>query len=171
MRRRYRILTLVICIPLLVLLTIFTIVLRQLSEAYPDSSAEVTCRDGICAEIDLAEPIRINHPVGVIIRLQAERDYEHPVAIIMQSSPDNIIFEEPSEWEYTPRIGQSTTLHSYVNFPDYGYYDVVVLVFDRTRGGPVVSNQETVVITSTGAVRNPTVRVNPTQDMSYPPSP
>ena len=74
-------------------------------------------------------------------------------------------FREPASWEYDALADQSQDFHSTVTFPSESKYLVAVVAFDQKRGGPVVVNQDRVLITSDGFVINPMIDPHPTSDL------
>jgi hypothetical protein len=132
-----------------------------------DPSADKTCKEGVCAEITVLPPVVLNKPTDITVRISSTVDYPN-LLIVLQASPTNAKFGEPASWNYDAAADQSQVFHSTVTFQTEGEWLVGVVAFDNKRGGPVVSNQDRVLITSTGFVINRTIDPNQTLD-SYPP--
>lgn len=128
-----------------------------------DSETEKSCNEGVCAEITVSQPVVLNQPIDVTVRISSTVDYPDLLIALQGSAPAS--FGEPASWEYDAVTDQSQDFHSTVTFPSESEYLVAVVAFDNKRGGPVVSNQDRVLITSDGFVINPTTDPHPTSDL------
>lgn len=128
-----------------------------------DPGAEKTCEEGVCAEITVSQPVVLNQPIEVTVRISSTVDYPDLLIALQASAPAT--FGEPASWDYDAVADQSQDFHSTVTFPSESEYLVAVVAFDKKRGGPVVVNQDRVLITSNGFVINPTIDPHPTSDI------
>ncbi len=128
-----------------------------------DPSADKTCQEGICLEITITQPIVLNQPTDVTIKISSTVDTPG-LLINLQASPTNVTFGSNSNWQYDAFANQSQEFHSTIKFSSTGGWTVAAVVFSP-KGGPIVSNQDRVVIDVSGAVVNPTINPNPTSDL------
>lgn len=128
-----------------------------------DPESEITCKLDVCAEITVSQPVVLNQPIDVTVRISSTVDYPDLLIALQASAPAT--FGEPASWDYDAIADQSQDFHSTVTFPSESEYLVAVVAFDKKRGGPVVVNQDRVLITSDGFVINPTIDPHPTSDL------
>lgn len=128
-----------------------------------DPGAEKTCQEGVCAEITVAQPIVLNQPTDVTVKISSTVDMPG-LLINLQASPTNVIFGSDSNWYYDAVANQSQEFHSTITFSSTGGWLVAAVVYSP-KGGPIASNQDRVVIDSNGAIVNPTINPNPTSDL------
>ncbi len=133
-----------------------------------DPSAEITCEEGVCAEINIGQPIVLNQPADITITIRSTVDYPN-LSIALHAVPSNVIFGPDSNWSYDAIANQSKEFHSEVTFTSEGEYQVGAMVF--TVGGLLLSNEERILITKDGVVINPTINPNPTSDLFLPSTP
>ncbi len=133
-----------------------------------DPSAEITCEEGVCAEINVSQPIVLNQPANVTITISSTVD-KPGLSIKLQASPTNVTFGPNTLWQYDAVANQSKTFTSTITFTSSGGYLVGAEVFWEER--PLLVNQDRVVISDTGGVVNPTIDPNPTSDLFLPSTP
>ena len=133
-----------------------------------DPGAERTCQEGVCAEINVAQPIVLNQPANITITISSTGD-KSGLSIKLQASPTNITFGPDTLWQYNAVANQSKVFNSSVTFTSSGEYLIAAEVF--WNGGPLVVNQDRVIINNAGGTLNPTLNVSPTSDLFLPSSP
>ncbi|HAL17537.1 MAG TPA: hypothetical protein DCP32_12560 [Anaerolineaceae bacterium] len=136
-----------------------------------DPGADKTCADGVCAEIDIAQPIILNHPANVTITISSTVD-KPGLSIKLEASPTNVTFGPNTIWQYDAVANQSKVFNSTVTFTSSGGYLIGTEVF--WKGSPLLVNQDRVVIDISGATINPTIQPRPTSNgfpVASPPPP
>ncbi len=128
-----------------------------------DPSTDKTCQEGICVELNIAQPIVLSQPTDVTVKISSTVDMPG-LLINLQASPTNVTFGSNSNWHYDAVANKSQEFHSTIAFSSTGGWTVAAVVFSP-KGGPIVSNQDRVVIDGNGAVVNPTFDPNPTSDL------
>ena len=144
-------------------------VLKNMWSANPE--ADKTCVDGVCAEMDIAQPILLNHAANVTITISSTVD-KPGLSIQLQASPTNVTFGSNSLWQYDAVANQSKIFNSTVTFTSPGGYLIGAGVF--WKGSPLLVNQDYVVIDISGATVNPTLQPVPVSNgypHASPPSP
>lgn len=131
-------------------------------EGSPDPNAEKTCVEGICTEMTITEPIVLNQPSNITITVSSTVD-RPGLTVSLSASPTNVTFGPGTSWPHDAVANQSQVFHSTIKFTSEGGYLVGAAIFQT--GGPILVNQDRVVITGTGAVVNPTTNPNPTSDL------
>ncbi len=129
-----------------------------------DPGAAKTCQEGVCAQIDVVQPIVLNQPANIVITISSTVD-KPGLSIILQASPTNVTFGPNTLWQYDAIANQSKTFTSTITFTSSGGYLVGAEVF--WKGSPLVVNQDRVVIDVSGATVNPTIPPRPTSN-GYP---
>lgn len=119
----------------------------------PDPAAEKTCVEGVCAEINITQPIILDQPTEVTITINSTV-YKPGLLISLVASPSNVFFGPDTYWQYDAVPKQSQVFNTTVTFITPGGYQIAAEVF--WNHGPLVENFDRVVIDSTGAVVNPT---------------
>ncbi len=120
-----------------------------------DPSADKTCREGVCAEIDIAQPIELNQQANVTITISSTVDYPGLLIHLAVSPTTVVTFGSDTDWNYNAVTGQSQTYHAIVTLLAPGEYFIAAHVYEK--GGPVVENFDRVVIDTKGAIVNPTI--------------
>lgn len=133
-----------------------------------DPGAEKTCQEGVCAEIIVAQPIVLNQPAIITITISSTVD-KPGLSIKLVASPTNVTFGPDTLWQYDAVTNQSQTFNSSVTFTSPGEYLVAAEIF--WNGGPLVVNQDRVIINNAGGTLNPTINASPTSDLFLPSTP
>lgn len=134
-----------------------------------DPGAEITCTDGVCAEIKIAQPILLNQPANITITISSVVD-KPGLSIKLVASPTNVTFGPNTIWQYDAVAKQSKVFNSTVTFTSSGGYLIGAEVF--WKGSPLLVNQDRVEIDSTGATVNPTLQPRSPSNgypIAYPP--
>ena len=127
-----------------------------------DPSAEKTCQEGICAELTITQPIVLNQPTNVSVKIISTVN-KPGLTVHLQAVPTNVTFGPTTDWQFDAVTNQSQMFNSTVTFTSFGGYMIAAQVYQKD--GPLVQNFERVVIDSNGAVVNPTINPNPTSDL------
>lgn len=138
------------------------------SSGSSDPGADKTCQEGVCAEIDVAQPIVLNQPTDVTITISSTVD-KPGLSIKLQASPTNVTFGPDTIWQYDAAANQSQVFSSTVTFTSPGEYLIAAGVF--WKGSPLLVNQDRVVISNNGGTVNPTLNASPTSDLFLPSTP
>ena len=133
-----------------------------------DPGADKTCAGGVCAEIDIAQPITLNQPANVTITISSTVD-KPGLSIKLEASPTNVTFGPNTIWQYDAVANQSQVFNSTVTFTSQGEYLIAAGVF--WKGSPLLVNQDRVVISNDGGTVNPTINAKPTSDLFLPSTP
>lgn len=133
-----------------------------------DPGADKTCQEGVCAEINVAQPIVLNQSTDVTITISSTVD-KPGLSIKLQASPTNVTFGENTLWQYDAVANQSQVFSSTVMFTAPGEYLIAAGIF--WNGSPLLVNQDRVVISDAGGTVNPTINANPTSDLFLPSTP
>lgn len=134
-----------------------------------DPGADKTCTDGVCAELNVAQPIILNQPANVTITISSTVD-KPGLSIKLQASPTNVTFGLNTLWQYDAVANRSKVFTSTVTFTSPGGYLIGAEIF--WKGSPLLVNQDRVVIDTSGATVNPTLQPrSPTNGypVAYPP--
>lgn len=133
-----------------------------------DPGADKTCREGVCVEIDVAQPIVLNQPAAVTITISSTVD-KPGLSIKLQASPTNVTFGPDTIWQYDAAANHSKVFNSTVTFTSPGEYLIAAGVF--WKGSPLLVNQDRVIIGNNGGTVNPTFNASPTSDLFLPSTP
>ncbi len=85
-------------------------------------------RDGLCIDVELQEPIRMNEPVGVTIVVESEEDLSDLQVFLEFSDPDITVVDGTGEWVIDIIAGESVQLSTAIQFPEEGAHDVLASV-------------------------------------------
>lgn len=139
-----------------------------LSACVPASApGGANCREGICVNLQLSEPIHFNKPVTATITIETERDI--PKLGVSLTSQYSVLVEGINVWEVDVKAHQPVSFVGTVRFTLEGYVNVVAGV--KTTLGEYVDDVVPVHITQTGGTVNPVIPTGPSQAVPYTPSP
>jgi hypothetical protein len=122
-------------------------------------SDEISCKEGICAELVISEPIVIGQPSEVTITISSSVN-QPGISAKLVTTPPTATLGENTLWELDAKVGESKVLKSTVTFPAEGWWSLSVRVFSP-QGGPIVINQKNILIDSSGVHINPEITPNP----------
>jgi len=71
-----------------------------------DPGAEKTCEEGVCAEITVSQPVVLNQPIEVSVRISSTVDYPDLLIALQASAPAT--FGEPASWGLQCRCGSKS---------------------------------------------------------------
>lgn len=133
-----------------------------------DPGADKTCQEGVCAEINVAQPIVLNQPANITVTISSSVD-KPGLSIKLQASPTNVTFGPNTIWQYDAVANQSQVFNSSITFSSPGEYLIAAGVF--WKGSPLLVNQNRVIISNAGGTVNPTLNTSPTSDLFLPSTP
>ena len=139
------------------------------SNGSSDPNAERTCREGVCAQLDIAQPIVLNQPAEVTITINSTVD-KSGLDITLVTNPVHVTFGPNSSWDFDAVVNQSQVFKTMVTFTAPGTYEIDAVVYLK-GGGRLLANQKRVAIDEHGAVLNPTFNPHPTSDLFIPSTP
>ncbi len=84
-------------------------------------------RDGLCIDVELQEPIRMNEPVGVTIVVESKEDLSGLEISLWFSDPD-IVVDGIDKWVIDITAGESVLFSTTIQFPKEGAHDVLASV-------------------------------------------
>lgn len=131
------------------------------------SSLDGTCVEGLCAKIAITEPIILNQPSDITVTVSSSVD-RPGLMVVLQAVP-NVTFGASFSWPYDAKTNQTQTFHATVTFTNEGGYQIGGVIY--LQGGVLLEDDVNVLITSAGAVVNPTIEANPTSDLFLPSTP
>ncbi|PKO16341.1 MAG: hypothetical protein CVU39_08225 [Chloroflexi bacterium HGW-Chloroflexi-10] len=135
------------------------------------SSTDGKCRDFICVEISIAEPIVLNQPIDVIIKIQASKNQPDLVVVLIASPSGKVEFAPDKVWYFDAQAEQELTFTSTVTFTAPGGWQVAAQV-GFVQGGFIVGDFDRVIIDEDGTAHlNPTPGPYPTSDVLQPATP
>ncbi len=108
--------------------------------------------EGLCIDIELQEPIRMNEPVGVTIVVKSKRDLSGLEVVLWSSDPD-IVADGESEWVIDIKAGESRQFSTTIQFPKEGSFSVDAGVLYPV--GRMVQDYVPVRITALGGTTYP----------------
>jgi hypothetical protein len=139
----------------------------------PGSS--VNCEQGICVELKLSEPIRLNEPVNLTMTVTSDHD-ELGLVLSLGFAPEDVILIDGQRlWNVDLLANQPIQVSTVLRFPREGYFGIIGGVL--TREGFTVNENIDVSLTNTSYTLNPTYDPNAIQTVvpltppSTPPEP
>jgi uncharacterized membrane protein len=87
-----------------------------------------TCAEGVCANIIVEQPVVLNQPSMIIIRVHSKTNYPN-LLVKLQATPSNVSFGEPSYWKYNAEANLSQEFRSTIILREEGEYGIDVVVF------------------------------------------
>lgn len=113
-------------------------------------ASEGTCRSGICVNLELLEPIRLDAPVTVVITVETEEDIPGLGVYLRFSDPDIQVEGERMWEELNAQADTPLQFSTIIRFPKEGNFIVIADAHDPHRG-LTVRDGFTLEITQLGA--------------------
>jgi len=111
------------------------------------------CEGGLCVDIELAEPIRMNEPVPVTITVESTEEDKQGLKISLWLSHPDVLVEGEREWTVDAKAHTPIQFSTMIRFAREGYYSAHAGVFEYQE--LMVQDAEDVRITALGGTLNP----------------
>lgn len=119
------------------------------------------CEGGLCIDVELAEPIRMNEPVPVTITVESTEEDKQGLKVSLWFSAPDIQVDGEREWVVDLKAHTSMQFSTTIRFPAReGSYDVIAGVLDYQHGR-MVRDYVPVRITLLGGTLYPTSEFTP----------
>jgi hypothetical protein len=139
-----------------------------LSACVPASApGGANCKQGICVNIQLSEPISFNEPITATITVETDQDI--PRLGVSLWADYGVLVEKPNSWQVETKSHQPVTFTGTVRFTLEGY--LTVLASAGTPSGVNVADSIVVNVTRAGGTVNPIIPTGPSQAVPYTPQP
>lgn len=107
-----------------------------------------TCQEGICVNIQLSEPIRLNTPVTTLVTVQTEREVPG-LKVFLPTSNRSVLVEGEPQWTVNAQSRKSMSANRVIRFTEEGFFEVMAYAQDPITG-TVVKSYVIVHITDAG---------------------
>jgi hypothetical protein len=154
---------------LLAILIVLVVTVGILAACVPVSApSSANCQEGICVDVQLAEPIHFNQSVTVTITVESDQDIPGLGVTLGDFNP-YVPTEGTRAWDVDTKAHQPVSFTGTVRFTHEGYFDVIGAAI--TQEGRRVVDSVPVYISRAGGTVNPPVPTGPAQAVPYTPSP
>mgnify|MGYP005826308975 CR=1 FL=1 len=106
------------------------------SNGSSDPNAEKTCKEGVCAELDITQPIVLNQPAEVTITISSTVD-KPGLEITLVTNPVHVTFGPNSSWNFDAVANQSQVYKSTVTFTSPGSYEIDAVIYLKGGGASI----------------------------------
>ncbi|CAG0935603.1 hypothetical protein TFLX_04446 [Thermoflexales bacterium] len=112
----------------------------------------INCKNGVCVDVQLSEPIRFNEPGTVTITVETDQDIPG-LGVTLGNFDPFVLTEGTRVWDADTKAHQPVSFVGRVRFTHEGHFDVVGAAI--TREGYRVVDSVSVFITRAGGTVNP----------------